>query len=103
MSELTEKLHHLGIRLKNYGVGEHTTTCPKCSHLRRKKRVPCLSVKIEPNLILYFCHHCGDHGGLNERGTTTNTTYRPSSGTAGSARHKQGNSRKSWLAKLRGA
>jgi hypothetical protein len=76
-SILIEKLKELGVSLRDYGTGEHVTTCPRCSHLRKKKRLPCLSVKIEADLILYYCHHCGFAGGLNEHGATANTTHRP--------------------------
>lgn len=54
-----------GIRLKSYSVGDYRTTCPKCSHLRKKahQRVPCLAVTIKSDSTLWHCHHCGWEGG----------------------------------------
>src|SRR6266849_3043743 len=36
----------------------YTTTCPQCSHARRKKRQKCLSVLIDGRGIRAHCHHC---------------------------------------------
>lgn len=44
------------------GAVEQDVTCPKCSHLRRKKRAKCLSVNIETGL--WNCWHCGRSGSL---------------------------------------
>ena len=38
--------------------GEVQTTCPKCSHTRKKKKDPCLSVNIESGVA--HCFHCGE-------------------------------------------
>jgi hypothetical protein len=43
--------------------GEFKTVCPQCSHLRRKKKLPCLSVKTDSLGVQYFCHHCQWQGG----------------------------------------
>jgi len=43
---------------------EIQTTCPKCSHERRKKTAKCLSVNTEKGA--WICHHCGWSGGLHE-------------------------------------
>jgi putative DNA primase/helicase len=40
----------------------YVTTCPECSHSRRKKKEPCLSVKIDGRGVLWNCHHCGWQG-----------------------------------------
>lgn len=45
------------------------TTCPKCSHTRKKQKDRCLSITVEPAETLYDCHHCGWSGKL--------TTIRP--------------------------
>lgn len=43
--------------------GSGKTTCPKCSHLRKNKNDPCLSVDI--NMGTYKCHNnCGFQGGV---------------------------------------
>lgn len=55
--ELLEKLE---INLHNKRYGSLKTQCPKCSHERKNKKDPCLSVKIDEGL--YRCHHCDFHG-----------------------------------------
>ena len=56
-----EKLRDLGINIKRNSGGEKTT-CPKCSHTRKNKKDPCLSVDIDNGL--YHCHHCGWNGNI---------------------------------------
>jgi twinkle protein len=55
-----EELRNLGIIIKS--GGSNKTTCPKCSHNRKNKKDPCLSVDIENGL--YHCHHCGWNGNV---------------------------------------
>lgn len=58
--DLVEALAEHGIRLKDYKVGNHYSTCPKCSHTRRKKNALCLSVYIdEEGGSTWNCKHCG--------------------------------------------
>lgn len=56
-------LTKFGIRANDGKHGNQTTTCPKCSHLRKKKRDRCLSVKIDGVGVQFHCHHCGYEGG----------------------------------------
>ncbi len=56
----------LGINLRHTS-GQEKTQCPKCSHQRRKKTDPCLSVNIDEGV--YKCHHCGWGGSVNEKGS----------------------------------
>lgn len=59
-----EVLSGLGIHLRNYAEGGHKVLCPKCSHTRKNKRDPCLSVTIDEKGVLYCCHNsCGFEGG----------------------------------------
>ena len=58
-----EKLKRLGIQARDKS-GSQTVTCPQCSHLRRKKSLKCLSVKIDERSGIYFCHHCGWSGAV---------------------------------------
>lgn len=52
------------IQLRSLQPGNQKTTCPQCSHLRRKKTEPCLSVTITPaGEAKWQCHHCGWTGG----------------------------------------
>ena len=52
-----------GIYLRNTS-GQEKTTCPKCSHQRRKGSDPCLSVNIDEGV--WHCHHCGWKGTLKK-------------------------------------
>ena len=60
MSKYSE-LTALGIVLKR-SSGVIKTTCPKCSHTRKKKTDPCLSVDIDKGV--YKCHNCDWKGGV---------------------------------------
>lgn len=52
-----------GIELRNRNPGNHKARCPQCSHTRRNKADPCLSVLIEQDGTLRWnCHHCGWKG-----------------------------------------
>jgi twinkle protein len=58
-------LAQLGIQIPATSVGpEVQTTCPKCSHERRKKSAKCLSVNIEKGA--FICHHCGWSGAVGD-------------------------------------
>ena len=54
--------HHIEVRSLRFGVNM-LTRCPKCSDLRKKRRDPCLSVKILDDGVVWNCHHCGDKDG----------------------------------------
>ena len=51
-------LADLGVHLQHTGVGTYKTTCPQCSHQRKKSKDPCLSVTIQADRALLKCHHC---------------------------------------------
>jgi hypothetical protein len=59
-------LAKLGIKLRNTAPGERKTLCPKCSHTRKNRRDPCLSVRIEPSGVVFNCHNCGNKGGMSD-------------------------------------
>jgi rubredoxin len=42
--------------------GSNRTTCPECSHQRRKDTDRCLSVFTEGNRVEWVCRHCGYDG-----------------------------------------
>ncbi len=55
-----------GIDLKTSRVsGEVVTTCPQCSHTRKKKKDKCLSVNLDKKV--WHCNHCGWSGALKEQ------------------------------------
>lgn len=52
--------NELGIDTKGRTRGQIKVRCPKCSHTRRDRRDPCLSVNLDMNR--WKCHHCGWSG-----------------------------------------
>ena len=72
MADVQSALQEHGIRLRDYKLGSHKTTCPACSSNRRKKNDPCLSVTIDVDgRAVWKCHHCNFSGGAGGEG------YRP--------------------------
>jgi hypothetical protein len=57
-----ELLAKHGIKLETTAPGRYRTTCPKCSHTRRKTEANCLSVLIEADSACWNCFHCGSSG-----------------------------------------
>jgi twinkle protein len=51
-----------GVDLQGRTGEEVKTTCPQCSHTRKKKSYPCLNVNTVKGI--WHCHHCGWSGGL---------------------------------------
>lgn len=49
-----------GIDLPDNFTGDRKVKCPQCSHLRKKKNDPCLSVNGETGV--WHCHNCGWNG-----------------------------------------
>jgi hypothetical protein len=62
--DLVEALNTEKIYLARYHFGQHYSTCPKCSHTRKKKLDKCLSVLIDAKGAAYNCHHCRWEGGV---------------------------------------
>ncbi|QDP64940.1 MAG: putative bifunctional DNA primase/polymerase [Prokaryotic dsDNA virus sp.] len=52
------------ISIKN-NKGQIKTKCPKCSHERKKKNDPCLSVNVDEGI--WNCHNCGWNGSLKKQ------------------------------------
>jgi twinkle protein len=74
MRDLGAALQKEGIQLRKHDVGDHRTTCPQCSHTRRKKTDPCLSVTIDPDGgAVWNCWHCQWVG--NVSGQERETSY----------------------------
>lgn len=85
MSNMIDELIRNGIKLRDYSVRPHKTTCPRCSHTRKDKKDPCLWVNIkESNLAMWKCHNCvwtgsaGDvsHGAREEEQRHQRREYR---------------------------
>lgn len=60
-----ENYSYYGIEVpSNKTTGEYKTTCPKCSHTRKKKTDKCLGVNLDKNV--WHCIHCNWKGRLKE-------------------------------------
>jgi len=56
-----------GIRLRHYNVGSSKILCPQCSHTRKNKTEPCLSVTVDDKGAVWKCHNCNWEGSANDR------------------------------------
>jgi hypothetical protein len=65
MRTASDILTDLGVKLRSTQPGNQKALCPQCSHRRKKKREPCLSVSIDGKGVRFQCHNadCGWHGG----------------------------------------
>lgn len=70
----TRSFEEYGIAVTSGASGEVQTTCPKCSHDRKKNNARCLSVNVEKGA--WNCHHCGWSGGLDGPREERVKTYR---------------------------
>lgn len=70
-----ELLSDLGIQVDKIRGNSGKVTCPKCSHTRKKKNEPCLSVDVEQGK--YNCHNpdCGFHGSVGNKEFTAKKEY----------------------------
>ena len=69
MIDLDQVLTELGITGKRYRNGGRNfkTLCPQCSHTRKNKSDPCLSVRVDETGVGIRCHNCGwTEGRLND-------------------------------------
>lgn len=62
MNENRTLLSNIGIEIDKIRGNSGKVICPKCSHLRKKKKDPCLSVNISEGI--YKCHNCEWSGGV---------------------------------------
>ena len=71
MYQVEDNLNKLGIRLRNFAIGNHKTKCPECQpHAHNPKDNP-LSVTVESDHAIYNCHHCGFSGGVGDGSITS--------------------------------
>jgi twinkle protein len=63
MKSASQILSENHIVVRSFRYGNIKTKCPRCSHLRRHKADPCLSVSIKPDGVVFFCHNCSFQGG----------------------------------------
>src|SRR5437763_280251 len=82
MATLAERLLEHGIRPRSYAVGNHKLLCPQCSHARKNKSDPCLSLTIEEDGAVWDCKNgCGFRGSVKDSGAATSRP-RPARPTA---------------------
>jgi twinkle protein len=77
-TRLVERLLQFGIRLGSYAPGDRKVTCPKCSHARKNKTDPCLSVTVDEDgaHAVWNCFHCGWKGTTHELDAEERRTQR---------------------------
>ena len=83
---IRDGLADLGVHLKDTRVGTYKTTCPQCSHQRKKSKDPCLSVTIQADRALLKCHHCPWKESVFERPLERSGDARAQGGTQGPGR-----------------
>ena len=59
--EIKHSLRSVAYKL---GDGQHKAICPFCSHTRKKREQKTLSLKVHDDVIMYYCWHCGEDGGI---------------------------------------
>jgi Family of unknown function (DUF5906) len=78
-SLVEELLAANGITVESTAPGRYYTTCPDCSHRRKKKNAKCLGVTIDGKGARWGCNHCGwagpEKGARNGRGGAPLITY----------------------------
>ena len=59
MTDISAALSDHGISLRRYEAGDSKTLCPQCTHTRRNKKDPCLSVTLDlDGGAVWKCHNC---------------------------------------------
>lgn len=61
--DASDILNEAGIKLRTVRHGNQKTLCPECSHKRKSKRDPCLSVLVNDQGCCWVCKNCGWTGG----------------------------------------
>lgn len=72
MKSVRELLDELHIQYKGRTTGNFKTTCPHCSHTRKHKSDPCLSVRIDDSGVGVNCFNCGWKDGKFYDGSKSN-------------------------------
>ena len=78
MATLAERLLEHGIRPRSYAPGNYKLLCPQCSHRRKNKNDPCLSLTIEDDGAVWDCKNgCGFRGSVRDGETAPRRAPRP--------------------------
>lgn len=81
----SEILSMFGISLRSAPRhGNQKARCPRCSHTRKHKKDPCLSIKVDDKGVCWHCHNCGwDHAVYYEASGSSYTGARQAPATRG--------------------
>jgi twinkle protein len=75
MKSAREILDDMHIKHRGKTSGNFKTTCPHCSHTRKRKSDPCLSVRVDDSGVGVRCHNCGFTDGEFYDGTERRTGH----------------------------
>lgn len=67
MPSLAERLIERGVRSPSFHDGSRKMLCPRCSHTRKNRKDPRMTITIDADGAVWNCHHCGWSGGLPQR------------------------------------
>lgn len=85
------------ITMRDYSAGTRKVLCPKCSHTRRHKTDPCLSVTIDQDDgCKWFCHNCAWAGGASTAPAPRRNDYRPAKKNRAADWRKKFTSERRW-------
>jgi twinkle protein len=66
LASLAERLLEQGIRPPSFHDGSRKMLCPQCSHTRKNRKDPCMTITIDADGAVWNCHHCGWNGGVSD-------------------------------------
>tara|TARA_B100001057_G_C22836287_1_gene945324 strand:+ start:689 stop:2515 length:1827 start_codon:yes stop_codon:yes gene_type:complete len=72
--EIKHSIKSVALKL---GDGQHKAICPFCSHTRKKKDQKTLSLKVSNDVVMYYCWHCGEDGGVKFNDENKRTRRQP--------------------------
>jgi hypothetical protein len=68
---------HILSAVADWHPGTIYQTCLECSHARRKKRARCLSITIDADRAVFWCHHCEIKGVVFRDGGSSLSSLSP--------------------------
>lgn len=89
MRSVTDILNELGVKYRGSPARSFKTLCPHCSHTRKHKDDPCLSVRVDSKGVGIRCFNCSHTDGRYYDDVKFGT-----SGMVGKPGHQHGSSDK---------